>query len=227
MVTHARNQQRGAAVFIVVMVLTLLTAIGIFAIRSASLVTVASGHLRQEAQTAHFGEYALRAAISEVGAPDLTTYYVMERTSRNRAQDSCLVNRGLEAAGISSPCTKLGPGEIEQSIQKNFAGETLIVPQTPTTDGSLGPRLGTVADPTATLEGVFSEELHDVFRAPGTLVGLDVAKQQFVPMNLTITGYAQIRTAAPGAAGQCPAASMGPTASLQAVRAFLTVMVQQ
>ena len=52
-----RQNQRGAAVFIVVMVITLLTAVGMFAARSASLVDVASGYGRNAMQTQYVSEY--------------------------------------------------------------------------------------------------------------------------------------------------------------------------
>jgi hypothetical protein len=59
-----RRGQRGAAVFMVVMVLTLVTAIGVFSMRSASLVDLASGYNRQNVQAAFIAEYAARAAAT-------------------------------------------------------------------------------------------------------------------------------------------------------------------
>jgi Tfp pilus assembly protein PilX len=59
-----RRGQRGAAVFMVVMVLTLVSAIGVFSMRSASLVDLASGYNRQNVQAAFVAEYAARAAAT-------------------------------------------------------------------------------------------------------------------------------------------------------------------
>lgn len=59
-----RSRERGAAVFMVVMVLTLVSAIGVFSMRSASLVDLASGYNRQNVQATLVAEYAARAAAS-------------------------------------------------------------------------------------------------------------------------------------------------------------------
>ncbi|AUX21344.1 hypothetical protein SOCEGT47_018260 [Sorangium cellulosum] len=64
--THRRAGERGAAVFIVVLVITMLTAIGLFAARAATLSTVASGHERQMTQTQYLTEYALSLALAEL-----------------------------------------------------------------------------------------------------------------------------------------------------------------
>jgi len=45
--TRQRGSERGAAVFMVVLLLTMLTGIGLFAVRSAVLSTSSSGHARQ------------------------------------------------------------------------------------------------------------------------------------------------------------------------------------
>lgn len=63
----ARQEQRGTAVFMVVMVITLVSAIGVFSMRSASLVDLASGFNRQNVQAAFMAEYAARAAATYLG----------------------------------------------------------------------------------------------------------------------------------------------------------------
>ena len=55
------------AVFLVVMVLTLVTAIGIFSMRSASLVDLASGFNRQNIQATLIAEYGARSAATWLG----------------------------------------------------------------------------------------------------------------------------------------------------------------
>ncbi len=62
-----RRQERGAAVFLVVMVLTLVTAIGVFSMRSASLVNLASGFNRQGVQATAMAEFGARAAATYLG----------------------------------------------------------------------------------------------------------------------------------------------------------------
>jgi hypothetical protein len=61
------RSQRGAAVFIVVMVLTLLTAVGIFAVRSASMADAAAGFDREGAQASLIAEYGISATSAYLG----------------------------------------------------------------------------------------------------------------------------------------------------------------
>jgi hypothetical protein len=63
-----RARERGAAVFIVVLVLAMLTAIGVFAAGSASLSTTASGYERQMTQTRYLTEYALSLVLADLEA---------------------------------------------------------------------------------------------------------------------------------------------------------------
>ena len=51
-----RRLQRGASLFIVMLVTVLLTGLGIFAARAASMTSQASGFARQVTQTAYAGE---------------------------------------------------------------------------------------------------------------------------------------------------------------------------
>jgi len=55
------------AVFLVVLVLTMVTAIGIFSMRSASLVDLASGFNRQNIQATLIAEYGARSAATWLG----------------------------------------------------------------------------------------------------------------------------------------------------------------
>jgi hypothetical protein len=54
-----RRRERGAAIFIVVLLITMLLGIGLFAARSASLSTSASGHARQMTQAQYLAEYGI------------------------------------------------------------------------------------------------------------------------------------------------------------------------
>jgi hypothetical protein len=62
-----RRAEGGMAVFLVVLVLTMVSAIGVFAMRSASLVDLATGFNRQSVQSTLMAEYAARAAASYLG----------------------------------------------------------------------------------------------------------------------------------------------------------------
>src|SRR5690606_1736538 len=55
------HRERGSALFITVMVITMLTAIGIFSMHAASLADQASGFNRQGVQTTYVAEFGARA----------------------------------------------------------------------------------------------------------------------------------------------------------------------
>ncbi|MEO8180325.1 MAG: hypothetical protein ABI895_15925 [Deltaproteobacteria bacterium] len=62
-----RRNQRGMAVFLVVLVLTMVSAIGIFAMHSASLVDRATGFNRQSVQATAIAEFGMRGAATWLG----------------------------------------------------------------------------------------------------------------------------------------------------------------
>ncbi|WP_437319490.1 hypothetical protein [Sorangium sp. So ce385] len=64
--SRRRAHERGAAVFIVVLVITMLTAIGLFAVNVATLSTIATGHERRMTQTHYLTEYAMQLVIAEI-----------------------------------------------------------------------------------------------------------------------------------------------------------------
>lgn len=59
-----RRAQRGMAVFLVVLVMTMVTAIGVFSMRSASLVDRATGYHRQSVQSTAMVEFGVRGAAT-------------------------------------------------------------------------------------------------------------------------------------------------------------------
>ena len=61
-----RGRQRGTAVFIVVLMLTMLLGIGMFAARSAALATASSGNIRQATQTRYAADYAILLATAKL-----------------------------------------------------------------------------------------------------------------------------------------------------------------
>ena len=65
---RARREQRGAAIFLVVLVLTIVAGIGVFSMRSAGLVDLATGYSRQSVQTTFIADYAARAAATYLEA---------------------------------------------------------------------------------------------------------------------------------------------------------------
>jgi hypothetical protein len=102
------HAQRGAAVFIVVMVLTLLTAVGIFAVRSASLADLAAGYDREAAQASLVAEYATVATASYLATAAGST--VIANITRS---PYCQSNTNV--GNIWLPCFKMLSQQIEAS----------------------------------------------------------------------------------------------------------------
>lgn len=69
-----RRDQRGASVLVVVLLISLLMGIGMFAARSASLATAASGYDRQQTQTHYFTNYAVSLAANELSTDRASAY---------------------------------------------------------------------------------------------------------------------------------------------------------
>jgi len=70
MVSHRkrtrRARERGAAVFVVVLVIAMLTAIGVFAVSSASLSTSSAGHERLATQAQYLTELGVQVVLAEL-----------------------------------------------------------------------------------------------------------------------------------------------------------------
>lgn len=102
-----RRQERGAALFLVVMVLSIVSAIGVFSMRSASLVDVAAGYARQSVQSTLVAEYAARAAATYLE----TNPSLVDGTER---VSGCAP--ALGAIDPDSPCTVLLSALLADSI---------------------------------------------------------------------------------------------------------------
>ncbi len=67
--TRRRNAgERGATLFVVVLVITLLTGIGLFTVHSSALLARAAGNERQALQTTYLAELGTLLALSSIGA---------------------------------------------------------------------------------------------------------------------------------------------------------------
>jgi Tfp pilus assembly protein PilX len=232
MVSQPRAQERGAAIFIVVMVIALLTAVGLFAARAASLTDVAAGFDRQSLQALALAEYAGKAATAQIGSTP-SGYVNMIWNSQDRCQvneritDPSLLGAGMTRVG----CYNIYSDEIRNAVSTgplNVAN--LLEPQTSSNPGSLGPVLP--ANPSATdepnsfVDGVFKVELTDAFQKLPP-ARMDQAANQYRAYQITLTAFAQIRnlSGAPGAANPWCSTNMTSTsANVQAVRAFVSVM---
>lgn len=212
---RARRRERGNALFIVVMVMTLLTAVGVVSMRAASLSQQATGFNRQAVQAAYASEFAARSVMAElVGKEQHYFRYIAA------GGDDCRANRQL--ATVLSPtrpaCYRLESSEIWGRINAAFPGNV----------GSASPELmGTLSR--AKTDAAFIVEMTDLGRAGGPISGEDVAMDQFKFMQVLLTATAQIRpqldvTSADDEEGVAPTCdnSLSQTSGLQSLRAQVT-----
>lgn len=195
-----RRDERGAALFMVVMVLTLITAIGVFSMRSASLVDLASGYNRQNVQAGLMAEYAARAAATYIGDNES----LVESTDR---VPGCAAD--LQLHNADAPCTVL-----KTSLLTTVYGDSAPVAFN---DGLTG-LLSLPGSPT-TVQAEFVTELVEpgpanALASPGFPTG------EF--KQITLTSIARVFPTDGGSVGVCSPASSG-TVSQQTLRAHVIV----
>lgn len=173
-----RQQERGAAVFIVVMVVTLLTAVGIFAIRSASLVDVASGYNRQGLQTEYVADYGVLLAAHELSTQAVSAYTSVAQSGT----DDCLATNDVNRTAVGEPfCYAFQSAELGQRFGPNGlfeASEGL--------PGTLIDPVGEDKDDVENLEARFVVEMTEAFQT-GNVRGADLSSNQLVPVQVTLS----------------------------------------
>lgn len=214
-----RASQRGAAVFVVMMVIALLAAVGTFAARSAGIVTQASGHVRQAAQTQYFAELGAGLAIGEFGTGAGAAYV----QQMQRAPEDCYLTRNVPLInGQRPPCLKVYSGELGSRFE--------ILPNPNLTGkGSLSPyAFGPSAETDGVMDGNFRVEITDPGQAGTPIAGSDVGGTGgtvFRYLQVNVTTIAQVRPhLGDGVAPDCSNASAPGTqaavaSGVQSVRA--------
>lgn len=106
-----RREQRGAAVFLVVMVMTIAAAIGVFSMHSASLTELAVGYSRQSTQATHIAEYAARATANDVQRAPVLADSI-------QTVDHCAP--ALIALDPKAPCYVFKTDMLQESLSKTW-----------------------------------------------------------------------------------------------------------
>jgi len=171
-----RRQQRGAAVFVVVMAITLLTAVGLFAAHSATLVDQASGYARLARQTQYLAEYGTLTTASELGTLAGKTYSDLIYQGGSR----CRANASL-AAG--TPCYKFDKTFLNARTTA-FGNQSILSAPASGIPGSFGQNAQIVGD--------FTVELTDPGPVGQPVVGAQVGVGTYI--KVTSTSTAQIRS---------------------------------
>jgi hypothetical protein len=209
--TAAHREQRGAAVFIVVMVLSLLTAVGLFAVRSASLADLAAGYDREGAQASLVAEYAITASAAYL-ANDPSTVILGYTASTDLKPQPCQSNALPGSYPQPAPrpgCYRLELAEVQSSFVRSSGATVFAPPNLP----------GSVTDSTSSLNAnettnaTFVVEVTDVAKIGVPAQG-DSAAVSLVTM--TLTAISQVRPAA-----ACAASLSAPAAGQQVMRAMI------
>ena len=160
--TNGRQQERGAAVFIVVMVVTLLTAVGIFAARSASLVDTASGYNRQSLQTEYVADYGVMLTASELSTEALSAYTSVAQ----QGTDDCIATEGINTTIVGKPFCYAFQSE---ELGERFDASEGLFDDSPEVPGGLVDPIGADADDEDNLEARFVVEMTGT--SAGTTLG--------------------------------------------------------
>jgi len=174
-----RQQERGAAVFIVVMVVTLLTAVGVFAIRSASLVDVASGYNRQSLQTEYVADYGVLLTAHELSTQAASAYTNVAQSG----SDDCLATHDVNTAVVGQPFCYAFQSE---ELGERFNADEGLFDESDDLPGTLVDPVGADADDVDNLEARFVVEMTEAFQT-GNIRGADLTSNQLVPVQVTLT----------------------------------------
>lgn len=174
----SRKGERGTTVVVVVMVTTLITAIGIFAVRNISQIDMAVGFSRQSAQTMALAELGTTAAMTQINSRGA------EYPNKMSSEFKCMANSSRYG---TRPCYFFTRGDLESETTAN-SGETLLEPFVAGTEtGSFGSF--------ANAEGVLKVELTEKHATNTPLQGTSLSGtngNNDTPMDVTLTTLAMV-----------------------------------
>ena len=211
---RTRQAQRGIAIFVVVLVLTVLSAVGMFAAHIAGLNQRASGYAKQGSQTSYVAQYGVDAITNEMGPGKAKMY--LDEMERNPL--ACRANQGVTAGETSElTCYTMTSTMVQRDLDQSGNNAKLFEPD----GGSLGS--GQYHQPEM---AHFRVELFDKSR-----VGPWAGSNQSTPNSavqhvwrVTLTSEGRVYPEIPGGVGNCTtpqqreAVQVGGT---RAVRAYI------
>lgn len=208
-----RQHQRGAAVFIVMMVVTLLTAVGIFAVRSASLVDVATGYNRQSLQTQFISDYGIMLTTHELSTESASAYAQVAQSGT----DECTATEAVNKSAVGNPfCYAFKSTELANRFD---ATNGLFPPENTVPGGLIDPvnQASDSIDPN--LEARFAVEMTEAFQT-GNVRGADLTSDTLVPVQVTLTARAFV---APPRANQAVCDDAAAAGGIQEVRSHVVL----
>jgi hypothetical protein len=138
-----RAESAGGVVFIVSMTISVLAAVGMYALRAASMEVRTSGFERQSAQTHYLAEYGILGATQEVNGTKAQLYLGMMLTQPDTSCQSLAPTFNVSGATMSKlslACRRMGAAELGNTWKPSGTVVPALNPYggTPATPGSLG-----------------------------------------------------------------------------------------
>lgn len=194
-----RGRERGAAIFIVVLLISMLLGIGLFAARSASLSTATSGHGRQMTQAQYLAEYAILLSWAELNKGPVLPKIISE--AKNPALPSPCYGQ-TDPLLLAPHCVRY----CYKAAQDKLAAQG----QVPLEELGLG---------SAQIEADFCVELTDWTPSPFPVAGSATTLKTY---SVTATSIAVVRARPKDPAS--PQDASGYSSSVQMSRAYLTTL---
>lgn len=174
---RARKRERGATMFVVMMVLMILSALGTFAVSNAHFEVQSAGYDRQRNAALELSGFGAFSVAQEL-ATSPRDYLQMV----TKGGELCKANSGLAITG--APCYHIYPKDVENRL--SLTAEKLVVPPIPAsgTPGSFG---------ITTTNGGFVTEITDSYKVSRPIPGFQDDTQapvgvDFIDFTVTSTG---------------------------------------
>jgi hypothetical protein len=187
------QSERGAALFVVVMVITMLTGVGLFAARSTSLVDAATGYARQAAQAVALADYGAQLVASELGEGRAERVFQLMDLHNQYCPtygDPAAWTTTWKDKLAAPACYAYDYNQLEARVQTNTSKAANVLEyQSELADGSLGAKFLDSASRYG-VDGVLVVEVFDAFQI-SNIQGENAAKPS--GREVTINSMAQIR----------------------------------
>jgi hypothetical protein len=198
--TRPRAGERGAALFIVVLVIVLLTAIGVFAVHATSLAQAAAGYSRRAAAAFYLSEFAMNVVVGDMAGKE-TEYLQLASTGKNDCRATSGLAALLTTAGATGAIISCRGIEFDQMKQLMNANNPNIV------SDADGPVFGALNRPDRPddqiIQGSFRVEMTDV--GPGPIPQAGMAMSGATLSNAWQTAFTTTARIAPQMADMCSA----------------------
>jgi hypothetical protein len=218
-----RTSERGAALFVVVMAIMLVTGLGVWSMRSAALVDQASGFARAASQGQYLAEFGIIAATAQLSVPNEAWIHDEIARGATPVRDQCAMATAPTggAPSVLPYCRVFEDTVINQFTTNAIPSATNpgtgrpVLDQTPA--GSFGPIEGPVAGESL-IEGRFWVEMTDgqSVNVAGSQVGVSGYRR------VVLTSFGLLRPR-PAAGGTICSAGENASAVQAAVRAHALI----